>query len=343
MSTSSCGRLLARLGPEVDDPDEETFLLLAHERPSAQNLGFLDSHAAVLDLTVAGRDLTIHQSPAVLNSNRSGGTTGAVLWKITPAMAEWLARPDNFLFAGNPEGTKGGGGLLGRESAVLELGCGIAGVIGLALTGKGTKAAASGHSAAPKKKSSRGKRPGRDTLSPSPSLSSSSTSNSWASFSTANTVGRYVLTDQPYVHKFLQRNLEENGAHEGSSPLLFEALDWETDEVTPAGRLGGVSSFDAVLACDCIYNEALVAPLVQTCVDVCRLRQKEADRGDDKTDKPPTVVLVAQQLRDPDVLTAWLTAFAESFRVWRVPEELLTPALLPTAGFAVHIGILNDE
>ncbi|KAL1900478.1 Ribosomal protein lysine methyltransferase [Sporothrix stenoceras] len=332
---TSLTRLLARLGSEVDDPDEETFLLLAHERPSAQNLGFLDSHAAVLDLTVAGRDLTIHQSPAVLNSNRSGGTTGAVLWKITPVVAEWLARPENMLF-GDADG-----GLLGRESAVLELGCGIAGVIGLALTGKGTKAA--GHSSAPRKKAGRSKRPGRDTLSPSPS---STSSNSWASFSTANTVGRYILTDQPYVHKFLQRNLEENGAHEGSSPLLFEPLDWETDEVTPAGRLGGVSSFDAVLACDCIYNEALVAPLVQTCVDVCKLREAENESGRDnnnRNQKPPTVVVVAQQLRDPDVLTTWLTAFAASFRVWRVPESLLTPALLPTAGFAVHIGILKNE
>lgn len=77
MPDSSLSRLLARLGPEVEDPDEETFILFADKRPEAQNLGFIDAHAAVLDLTVAGRDLTIHQSPAVLTSNRSGGTTGA--------------------------------------------------------------------------------------------------------------------------------------------------------------------------------------------------------------------------------------------------------------------------
>ncbi|KJR83462.1 uncharacterized protein SPSK_04454 [Sporothrix schenckii 1099-18] len=325
MSASPLDRLLARLGPEVGDADEETFLLFAHERPFAQNLGFVDAHAAVLDLTVAGRDLTIHQSPAVLASNRAGGTTGAVLWKITPAVAAWLAGAQNPLF---------GEGVLGPSSSVLELGCGIAGVIGLALTGKGTKVQAPGPTAATKTKTKK-KRPGHDTPSPP---------------TPTRTVGRYVLTDQPYVAKLLQRNLEENGAvHEGSStaaPLLFESLDWETDEVTPAGgrRLGGVASFDAVVACDCIYNEALVAPLVQTCVDVCRLRRGSEGSAHGTGDTlPPTVVIVAQQLRDPDVLTAWLTAFVASFRVWRVPEALLTPGLLPTAGFAVHVGILRTE
>ncbi|CAK7206851.1 Ribosomal protein lysine methyltransferase [Sporothrix eucalyptigena] len=307
MPASSLGRLLARFGGEVDDPDEETFLLFAHERPSAQNLGFVDAHAAVLDLAVAGRDLTIHQSPAVLTSNRSGGTTGAVLWKITPAVAEWLARADNVLF---------GDGLLSSDSSVIELGCGISGVIGLALTGKGAKAAV------PKKKT--GKR---------------RTTSAVSGPSFTNTVGQYVLTDQPYVVKFLQRNLDENGAAGADDRVSFCALDWETDAVTPGARLGA-SSFDAVLACDCIYNEALVAPLVQTCADVCRLREAESEDSD--TTKTPTLCIVAQQLREPDVLTSWLTAFAASFRIWQVPEDLLIPELQPSAGFVVHVGILKE-
>lgn len=45
----------------------------------SSNLGFVDSKAQVLELSVAGRDLTIHQSPAVLASNRAEGTTGAGL------------------------------------------------------------------------------------------------------------------------------------------------------------------------------------------------------------------------------------------------------------------------
>lgn len=55
---------------------EETFDLFSQDLPS-QNLGFVDSKSHVLELTVGGHDLTIHQSPAILSSNRAGGTTGA--------------------------------------------------------------------------------------------------------------------------------------------------------------------------------------------------------------------------------------------------------------------------
>lgn len=54
----------------------ETFLLFSRDIPS-QNLGFVDARASKLELTVAGRDYVIHQSPTVLSSNRAGGTTGA--------------------------------------------------------------------------------------------------------------------------------------------------------------------------------------------------------------------------------------------------------------------------
>jgi hypothetical protein len=54
----------------------ETFDLFSQELPS-QNLGFIDSKSHVLEITVAAHDLTIHQSPAILSSDRAGGTTGA--------------------------------------------------------------------------------------------------------------------------------------------------------------------------------------------------------------------------------------------------------------------------
>jgi hypothetical protein len=54
----------------------ETFFLFSQPIPSA-NLGFVDPKASELDITIRGRDYTIHQSPAVLASNREGGTTGA--------------------------------------------------------------------------------------------------------------------------------------------------------------------------------------------------------------------------------------------------------------------------
>ena len=54
----------------------EAFLLFSQSIPS-QNLGFVDQTAATLELSIGDRDLSIHQSPTVLASQRSGGTTGA--------------------------------------------------------------------------------------------------------------------------------------------------------------------------------------------------------------------------------------------------------------------------
>lgn len=86
--------LFQALGEEVQDPEEgvcwtmkigwlkelievsESFLLFSQSVPS-QNLGFIDPKANSLDILVAGKDLIIHQSPAILSSNRKGGTTGA--------------------------------------------------------------------------------------------------------------------------------------------------------------------------------------------------------------------------------------------------------------------------
>ncbi|KAL2691971.1 hypothetical protein Neosp_002366 [[Neocosmospora] mangrovei] len=266
--------LIDQLEPEVEDPEEETFILYSQPIPSL-DLGFIDPRAASVDVSVAGHDFTIHQSPAVLSSSRAGGTTGAV----------------------------------------LELGCGISPLSALAL---------------------------------------------------APRVSRYILTDQSYVHRLLQRNIDENletalgssgtstptgrsrkkrggHAHPLSKPNIhFTTLDWEKDEVTPS--LTGCNetrSFDAVVACDCVYNYALVSPFVQTCVDACRLRlADDAFTGDDSR---PCICVIGQQLRNDEVFESWLETFHASFRVWRVPDGALPEDLRSSAGFVVHIGVLRDE
>jgi Lysine methyltransferase len=120
-----------------------------------------------------------------------------------------------------------------------------------------------------------------------------------------------------------------------SSNITARPLDWETDMVTPS-LTGSESntSFDAVIACDCIYNDALIDPLVQTCIDVCRLRKcEENDR--------PTVCIVAQQLRSAEVFEGWLKAFYKAFRAWRIPDEELVDGLKSNSGFVIHVGILR--
>ncbi|KJK80877.1 Calcium-binding protein [Metarhizium anisopliae BRIP 53293] len=214
--------LLPFLEEEIKDADEETFLLYSNAIPS-QNLGFIDPKATSLDITLADRDLTIHQSPTVLGSTRAGGTTGAVLWKVAPLFAEWLSSPTNPLFTS---------GILAPSSTVLELGCGISPLNALAV---------------------------------------------------APRISRYVLSDQGYVQKLVEQNLSANRAPVGRSRsraksvqaqgnVHFRPLDWEQDEVTPGLAAPG-SSFDVVLAADCVYNYALAGPFVQACVDSAVFRR----------------------------------------------------------------------
>jgi len=221
----------------------------------------------------------------------------SVVWKITPLIAAWLSSSSNFLFKHE---------VLNSDSTILELGCGISGIIGLVV---------------------------------------------------APRVKAYVVTDQDYVMKLLKLNISENqpdttssskgrkssAKSKNSAPaplkasnIIAQPLDWEIDEVTPS-LTGSASSqsFDLVVACDCIYNDALINPLVQTCVDVCKLRALDTEKSE------PSVCVVAQQLRSNEVFEGWLKAFHESFRVWRVPDELLSDGMKSSSGFVVHVGILR--
>ncbi len=165
-------------------------------------------------------------------------------------------------------------------------------------------------------------------------------------------VSKYIATDQDYVLKLLKRNIadnadivlpkpkkaksanQSNSASGSQSRILAQVLDWETDD---ASRL---DEFDLVIACDCIYNESLIEPLNSTCAAICRSRQSRINPlGDDKT--KPTLCIIAQQLRSPDVFEAWLKSFHRLFEVWKVPDQMLNEGLSEDSGFVVHIGIVR--
>lgn len=264
----------------------------------SQDLGFADSKAKTLELEVGGLNVTIRQSPTLLLSNRKGGTTGTVLWRISPLFADWISSPTNPLFRQE---------VLGPTSTVIELGCGISGVVALALAGR---------------------------------------------------IGKYIATDQEYLLKTLKQNIDENLAipepakskkraaqlnaraeriPHSQAKVEVMALDWELSSLSSLPSfVGGSGAVDVVIACDCIYNEALIGPLVRTCADICRLRN-ELDP------KTPTVCIVAQQLRSPDVFEAWAKAFIGLFSFWRLPDGLLSDELRSDSGYVVHLGILRER
>lgn len=122
--------------------------------------------------------------------------------------------------------------------------------------------------------------------------------------------------------------------------------------------------FDFLVSCDCIYNEALIPPFVKTAVEICRLRpttssrpadiddvkrdsEEETEENEDYDDendndnmkdeydtqpvsgqrhdrRHPTICLVAQQQRSPDVFEAWLRESLRYFRVWRLGDDVLS-------------------
>lgn len=201
---------------------------------------------------------------------------------------------------------------IGPGTTALELGCGISGIVSLALSPK---------------------------------------------------IRTYIATDQEYVFKKLKLNIAENTTQqkpaksskhrEGksrfrsppttSSNIKITALDWELSLILSMPKLlglessesSGVTDIDIIFACDCVFNEALVDPFVQTCVDLCSLPKA-------KLPTTPTICVIAQQLRSNLIFERWLLVFHRSFRVWRVPERLLLEGLKEGSGFVIHIGLLRD-
>jgi hypothetical protein len=230
-----------------------------------------------------------------------------VLWQVTPAFASWLSSLNNLFFRTN---------FVDSKSTVVELGCGISGLVALSL---------------------------------------------------APNIHKYIATDQSYVLKLFKENVANNlpskpsptvrtrntvkrsDAKQAASKQVTDAplcgiqaltLDWETDSVMSlqqhlSSNNSTVPTVDAVIACDCIYNESLIEPLVSTCADIC-------DKYAPSVEKP-TICVVAQQLRSPDVFEAWLKEFWKRFRVWRIPDIELDEGLREGSGFVVHIGVLRSS
>lgn len=271
----------------------ETFDLFSHSQ-SSQDLGMVDPKAEELELSIAGRDFTIKQSPGVLQSNRQAGTTGAVVWRSCVRFAEWLGSARNPLFKR---------GVLDSKSVVLELGSGISGLVPSILSPK---------------------------------------------------VGRFIATDQQYIIRLLLENINANQrpkrtfdrrpieATSNAGIIDVLTLDWETDDASGFLRSNSLEAgVDAVLACDCVFNYALICPFVNTCIDICKARRNSI-RGTEMSGRS-AVCFIAQQLRQPEVFEQWLKAFMAAFHVWRVPDMMLKESSNENDGFVIHIGILKES
>lgn len=160
-------------------------------------------------------------------------------------------------------------------------------------------------------------------------------------------VKRVVATDQQYALKLLQENVRTNSTVRKSKnrPTVDNidalALDWETDDIFSFLSVHDLQNgVDALVVCDCIFNYALIAPLVEACTNICRAREQDA-KGLEPDKGKPTICIIAQQLRQPDVFEQWLEEFLRAFRAWRGPGAVLSEDLKEGSGFAVHFAILR--
>lgn len=141
--------------------------------------------------------------------------------------------------------------------------------------------------------------------------------------------------------------------------ISFTTLDWETDQAASLkecmdpdeshgqdGEEEGEEDkgFDLLLSCDCIYNEALVAPFVRTCAEICRLRPAYVAGSEEHCPRrKPTVCIIAQQQRSPDVFETWLRETMREFRVWRLSDDVLGEGLKSGSGYLVHLILAKDK
>lgn len=197
---------------------------------------------------------------------------------------------DNFLFRL---------GLLSPASAVLELGCGVSGLVGLVVSPRVARYVLTDQAYVGRwvETNLRENGGGGGTAASSLKLTGGGGSSADADAAASSAGRKHHARKTPPAGRRADVGLE-GGAGQGrrartakmdpgpTNKLFFRALDWETDIASPflllhpdepAGgaahlALDGGGSFDVVVACDCVYNEALVAPLVRTCVDTCRLR-----------------------------------------------------------------------
>ncbi|RCI08320.1 hypothetical protein L249_8941 [Ophiocordyceps polyrhachis-furcata BCC 54312] len=265
-------------GEEISDAEEETFLLYALQPLSSQDLGFVDPRAGSVQVMVGDREVTLHQSPALLASDREAALLGA----------------------------------LHDPKHILELGCGISPLNGLAFTSRASSyvfsdqsyvqrlvrrnMSAAGLAVEERRQDDDGKRSSRP-------------------LQLQHQRGKKDHAVRTRQGRNRNSSRLDAAAAAAAAAFSFRALDWDADVVT-SSFCHPASAFDLIIASDCVFNEALVPNFTRTCVD---------------------------QLRSHDVFRAWIHLFLERFHVWRVPGEMLPVELRPESGFVIHVAILRHH
>ncbi|KAK9256928.1 hypothetical protein V1507DRAFT_448554 [Lipomyces tetrasporus] len=293
-------------------------------------------------------ELEIHQSLELWNSQHEKSTTGAVLWKISPLLAEWVLTPGtvfHHLFFGNRE--------CGSGPEIIEIGAGISGILTCALSiplfagENGSYIATDQSHILPLLKKNivsnihaiqqaTAHWTHRANVSPYKSITitandkeSQGESGEWKG--RQDNLRRKVKSPDHDVHSHRSRGSRSRESELSGPRVEVLELDWEhaTSDVrfirdllwtSRDDEVEAKKGFDVVIACDSVYNDFLISPFVNT------LKLLAGEN---------THILIGMQLRSHDVLEAFLNeAQLNGLDVWYVLPEHLPENMQP--GFAVY-------
>lgn len=190
----------------------------------------INEKSTVLDIEVAGESYEIRQSLGLLTSSNTEGTTGAALWKITPIVANWLGDQNSVLWSN---------GILHSRAIVIELGCGISGLIGYALASRIAKCVLTDQ-------------------------------RSILKLLDANVASNLDSTDSLKQKKRSAKGHRTNYNGTPKPKIYTRELNWELDDESAlTDVLEPNDEIDLIVLCDCVYNDFLAEPLIRTCENLC--------------------------------------------------------------------------
>lgn len=157
-----------------------------------------------------------------------------MMWKVTPRVAEWLTSPQCILWKSC---------IIKSSTNVVELGCGVAGLIGLVL---------------------------------SPLIATYVlTDQAYV----LKYLRENVVSNMPTLNdKKRSKGMKSDPslASNRSPSLQIMHLDWERDSAENLrSSLPSGSNIDVLLLCDCIYNTYLIRPLIQVCTEICKMNDSK--------------------------------------------------------------------
>ena len=135
---------------------------------------------------------------------------------------------------------------------------------------------------------------------------------------------QYYATDIAALVPLMRKNISKTSSESSSIPKAVALdIDWvQLHTASPSWRSHAFLSLNAdiIICCDCIYNAALIPPLITTLNHYAT---------------PKTSVVIVAELRHEDVLREFLSSWLSSnnWEIWRLPESKLGKRTIAWVGW----------